>query len=465
MNAFGSLINGKMETEENATPHVSYVTQKEWATLHLANEDAIKRALTALEQPSLQRMTAYERASILNKIATLLLQNKEDLAQLITREMGKPIREARGEVDYTASYFTWFAEEAKRIYGKSIPSHFPNKRLMLQYEPIGPCAIITPWNFPLAMAGRKIASAFAAGCPVIIKPSPETPVSMLTFGRLALEAGIPREAIHILIGDEVKIGKAFLEAPFIRKLSFTGSCAVGKLLYQGSAETTKKLTMELGGHAPLIVFEDVNLDKAIDEAILCKFRQSGQTCVCANRLLIQKGIYGEFVTRLVQKVKQMKVGDPFQEDTDFSHAIHPISQQKVTAHIADGLKKGATAHLHAEAPHEPEILTDVTDDMLIFNEETFGPVAALSPFEKEEEAIRRANQTPYGLAGYVFTESLQRAENVCSQLEFGVIGLNDGVPSCAQLPFGGIKASGFGREGGPTGIYEYLKEKAISQKL
>ena len=465
MDTFGSLIDGNTEAVGSPTSHISYVTKKEWAKLHFVDDKGIETALNALQKPTLQMLTPYERANILQKIATLLIRDKEDLAHLITLEMGKPIKEARGEIDYTASYFTWLAEEAKRIYGKTVPSQFPDKRLFIHYEPIGPTAIITPWNFPIGMAGRKMASAFAAGCPVIIKPSPETPVSLLSLGKLCLEAGIPKEALHILIGDEVKIGEAFLNAPFIRKLSFTGSCEVGRLLYKGSAATLKKLTMELGGHAPLIVFDDADLDKAVDEAIISKFRQSGQTCICANRFFVQQGIYPTFLKRFTEKVSSMKVGDPFDETTHLSHAIHPLSHKKAEAHVADALKKGAKAHLGAKIGYEPEILTEITDDMLIFQEETFGPVAAITTFNSADEAIRRANQTPYGLAAYVFTEGLKQAEKICHALDFGIVGLNDSTPTTAQIPFGGVKDSGFGREGGPSGIYEYLKEKVISQKL
>ena len=410
-------------------------------------------------------MTAYERAAILNKIAALMIKNKEELARCVTMEMGKPIVDARSEVEYAASYFLWFAEEAKRIYGKEIPSRSPNKRLYVRYEPIGPCAIITPWNFPIAMAARKIAAAFAAGCPVISKPSSITPLSLLFLGALSHEAGIPKESVHILIGDGERIGEALLAAEPIRKLSFTGSCEVGKALYRQCAESVKKITMELGGHAPLIVFDDADLKKAIEGAYAAKFRISGQTCICANRLFVHKKILPNFLEGLIKKVKRMKIGDPLEEDTDLTTSIHPESQRKARAHIEDAIKNGAKAHLGAKEPHEPEILSGITKEMLIFREETFAPVAGIMEFEEDEEVIELANQTPYGLASYVFTEGLKRAENVTSKLEFGIVGLNDGRPSSAELPFGGVKASGFGREGGPSGIYEYLSEKIISQQL
>lgn len=465
METFGSLVEGQFAKSGPATSRHSLVTQKEIGKLHLADQPVIEKVLASLQKPSMQQLNPYERSEILQKIATLLKSNRDSLAELITHEMGKPLSQARAEIDYTASYFVWFAEEAKRIYGMDIPSQFQSKRIQLRYEPIGSCAIISPWNFPLAMAGRKIAAAFAAGCPVVVKPSSDTPLSFLVFGKLCFEAGVPKEALHVLVGDSATVGNALMNASLIRKLSFTGSCDVGKHLYQGSATSLKKLTMELGGHAPLLVFNDADLDKAVEGAIASKFRQSGQTCVCSNRFFIQSKIYSEFLKRFIEKVKSLKVGDPFDESTDLSTALHPTSVEKAKRHVEDAIKRGAKAHLEAKHSHEPEILTDVTDEMLIFNEETFGPVAGITTFETVEEALKRANQTPYGLAAYVFTEGLEQAEKVCAGLEFGVIGLNDGIFSAAQLPFGGIKDSGFGREGGPHGIYEYLKEKVISTLL
>ena len=465
MKAVGSLVNGREKKTKISSFPTSPVLGSQWLIIYEADDEIIQEALKALKIPSLQKMTAYQRSFILDNIASLLEKEKSEIAKLITLEMGKPLREALNEVDYTASYFKWFSEEAKRIYGMEIPSQLPDKRLFLKYEPIGPSAIITPWNFPIAMAGRKMAAAFAAGCPVIAKPSPETPASLVALGLLCLKAGLPKEALQILIGNEEKIGEAFLKAPLIRKLSFTGSCVLGKYLYRGCAETLKKATMELGGHAPCIIFDDADLEKALEGVLIAKFRQSGQTCICANRLFVQDNIYSKFLEGFIAKVKELPIGDPLQESTYFSHAIHPLSEKKVQAHIKDALAKGAKTHLGAQKPYEPEILTHIKDDMLIFNEETFGPVAAIASFKNEAEVIQRANHTPYGLAAYVFTEGLKRAETVCRQLQFGIIGLNDGSPSSAQLPFGGIKASGLGREGGPTGIYEYLTEKIISQKL
>ncbi|NGX51066.1 MAG: Succinate-semialdehyde dehydrogenase [NADP(+)] [Chlamydiae bacterium] len=462
---FGSFVNGRWQKGGSAEPFISPVTKTKWKTLSPATDGEIEAAIEAVKKNPLREMSSYERADIINRIAALMTKNREELALCITMEMGKPIADARSEVDYGASYFLWFAEEAKRIYGKEIPSRSLGKRLYVRYEPIGACAVITPWNFPIAMAARKIAAAFAAGCPVISKPSSISPLSLLLLGALSHEAGIPKESIHILIGDGERIGRALLAAEHVRKLSFTGSCEVGKALYRQCAESVKKVTMELGGHAPLIVFDDADLERAVEGTFAAKFRISGQTCICANRLFIHKKILPDFLEGLIQKVKGMKIGDPLDEDTIFSTSIHPDSERKARAHIEDAIKRGARAHLGAKEPHEPEILTGITSDMVIFNEETFGPVAGIMEFEDEEEVIRLANQTPYGLASYLFTEGLRRAENVTSKLNFGIVGLNDGRPSAAELPFGGVKGSGFGREGGPSGIYEYLSEKVISEQL
>lgn len=462
---FGSFVNGTWKKSGEKRVLVSPVTQKEWQTLYLATDGEIAEAIEAVKKNPLKEMTAYERAAILHKISVLLFHHMDRLSELMTMEMGKTLKEAQAEVHYAASYFSWFAEEVKRVYGKEIPSHFRDKRLYVMYEPLGAAAIITPWNFPIAMAARKVAPALAAGCPVICKPSSTTPLSGLILGALCHEGGIPKESIHVLVGDGKKIGDALLGAPHIRKLSFTGSCDVGKYLYGVSAQTLKKVTMELGGHAPFIIFDDADLEKAVEGALIAKFRNGGQTCICANRFYVHKKILSPFLEKLIHKVRSMKVGDPREKETDFTHTLHSDSQAKVRAHIEDALKKGAKAHLGAKKPHEPEILTGATHDMLIFNEETFGPVVAIMEFEEENQVIHLANQTPYGLAAYVFTEGLKRAEHVTSKLEFGIVGLNDGAPSCAQLPFGGVKASGFGREGGSSGIYEYLSEKVISQKL
>lgn len=410
-------------------------------------------------------MNHFDRAKILQKSADILLEKKEELGRVITDEMGKPITQAVGEVEYAAGFFTWFAEEAKRIYSLKMPSRDDVKRLYMSWEPVGHVAIITPWNFPLAMGARKIAPAFAAGCPVTVKPTPECPRSMEKLREVMLQAGLPEEYFTVRIGDEEAIGNEFVTDPKYKKLSFTGSTAVGKMLYEKAAKNFMKVTLELGGHAPFIVFEDADISRAAEEAVATKFRVSGQTCICANRFYIHEKVMDAFVEQFIHLTKKLKVGDPLDPTTDLSNRTHPSSQAKSRKHIEDALQKGATAHLKATEPYQPEILTGVTDEMLIFQEETFGPVAGISGFTDPEEAIEKANSTPWGLAAYAFTENLKMAHHVSQDLQFGLIGLNDGAPACVELPFGGVKDSGFGREGGPTGIYEYLIQKSLSLKL
>lgn len=457
----GSYLAGSFaEKGEKDKPHNSLVTGKLLKILHFATDAQIEKALHAAKK--MPHLAPFKRAAILREIAEQLENNRDTLANLITHEMGKPIKQARGEIDYTIGYFHFFAEEATRVFGYEIPSSEAGKIVRTQFEPIGPCALITPWNFPLAMAARKIASAFAAGCPVIAKPSSTTPLSLLAFGALCAKTSLPKEALSILIGDTEQISNALTSSPIIRKLSFTGSCATGEALYKACAPTCKKLTLELGGHAPFLVFADSDIKHAAKEAVKAKYRNGGQTCICANRFLIEKKIYESFTSHLLEETQKLKVGDPLDEATDLSFHLHPTSEEKIPLHIQDALSRGAKSLCNTAHVYEPEILTDTTTEMRIFQEETFGPVAALMAFEREEEAISLANDTPYGLAAYLFTNNLQRAERVSRALQFGIVGLNDGMPSSPNIPFGGIKASGFGREGGPSGIYEYLTEKAIS---
>lgn len=461
----GSYIGDLWHLEGEIVPLISPTTGEQWGKLHLATDEEIAHAIEYVRKEPIINLPPHKRSEILRQIRQNLLTNKEDLAEAITLEMGKPIADARGEVTYAANYFGWFAEEAKRIYGREIPSSKENKKLEVRYEPIGPTAIITPWNFPLAMAARKIAPAIAAGCPTIVKPSSFTPGTFTMMINLCFESDLPPNSLHALIGNTQKIGKALMEAPHIRKVSFTGSYEVGRELYIQGAHTLKKATMELGGNAPLIIFDDANLETAVEGAITSKFRMSGQTCICANRLFVHKKILPTFLTHFIEKVRALKIGDPLVEETELSTILHPQSLEKAKAHVADAVKKGAKAHLNAKHPYEPEILTGVTPEMQIFNEETFGPVAPIIEFEDEDEVIKLANQTQFGLAAYVFTEGLNRSQRLTKALQFGIIGLNDGSPSAVEGSFGGIKDSGFGREGGPTGIYEYLTEKFISQKL
>lgn len=432
-----------------------------------ATEQNVEAALDVSEKgkKGLLELSHYERASILSKMASLLRAHKNAVAKWITLEMGKTIRDAKGEVEYAANYFDWFAEEAKRIMGYTVPSTNGDKKISVALEPIGTVAVITPWNFPIAMAARKIGPAIAAGCASIVKPSSTTPLSMLAVGAIAKEAGLPTGALGILPGDAEMISQMLLKDPRVRKLTFTGSTPVGEKLYAQCVSTFKKATMELGGHAPALIFEDADLERAVVETINAKLRVSGQTCVCANRIFVHRSIIEPFTTALVKKLDSFKIGDPLDETTDLTNVLHPSSMKKVPKQIEDALKKGAKCLYGGKEPYVPTVLINLTKDMEIFTEETFGPVFAIHPFETEEEAINLANDTIYGLAAYVFTNDITRAERVCGALEYGIIGLNDGLPTTPQAPFGGIKASGFGREGGITGLHEYLVEKTISLKL
>jgi succinate-semialdehyde dehydrogenase/glutarate-semialdehyde dehydrogenase len=380
----------------------------------------------------------------------------------MTLEMGKTITEGLAEVEYAAGYFDWFAGEAERVYGTFVPSRHIHKRVSIVQRPVGPSAMITPWNFPIAMASRKIAAALAAGCTAVVKPAQECPLSLLSIASIAQEEGLPPGCLNVFFGDPQEIGEAFLTSGIIRKLTFTGSTNVGRYLYQNSAATLKKLTLELGGHAPFIVYDDANLQKAAEQAIASKFRNNGQTCVCPNRFYIHSKIHDEFVSALTDMAKQLKIGDPLDPKTNLSTAMHPTSVVKVKRHIEDALSKGAKVVLGGEEVFEPTILTGITEDMLISQEETFGPVIAISCFDSLGQVIEMANHTPYGLAAYVFTDSIDKGHKTVELLDYGVIGLNDGAPSAPEISFGGVKTSGFGREGGPSGIYEYLVEKTVS---
>jgi succinate-semialdehyde dehydrogenase/glutarate-semialdehyde dehydrogenase len=386
----------------------------------------------------------------------------------MTAEQGKPLKESRGEILYAASFVEWFAEEAKRVYGDTIPMGQPGKRIIVIKQPVGVCAAITPWNFPSAMITRKAAPALAAGCPVVVKPASETPLSALALAKLADEAGIPPGVFNVLTGSASEIGKALTESSIVRKLSFTGSTETGKMLMRQCADTVKKISLELGGHAPFIVFDDADLDEAVSNAVASKYRNSGQTCVCANRFIVQKGVYDAFAEKLIQAVQaQLKVGNGFDEGVNQGPLIDLNAVQKVEQQIQDALSKGARLGAGGKRVgetgffFEPTILLDVTTDMEIASEETFGPVAPLFSFSTEEEAIALANDTPYGLASYFFSRDIGRCWRVSEALEYGMVGVNTGIMSTESAPFGGIKESGIGREGSKYGIDEYLEQKYL----
>ena len=414
--------------------------------------------------------TAYDRARILERWHDLIREHRDELARTMTLEMGKPIGESRGEVAYAAGFIKWYAEEAKRVYGDTIPSQFANKRLLAVRQPVGPVFAITPWNFPAAMVTRKAAPALAAGCTFILKPAEQTPLSALHLAKLWQEAGGPDGTFQVLpASDPAPLSDTLLADARIRKITFTGSTPVGKMLYEKASKTMKRISLELGGHAPFLVFEDADLEQAVREAMACKFRNAGQTCVCTNRIYVQSSVVEAFTRRYAQEVEKLQLGDPLSEDTSVGPLVNAAGLDKVVAHVEDAVAKGAQLVTGGKARgglyFEPTVLTHVKSSMRLMQEETFGPVAPILSFDTEAEAVRMANDTPYGLAAYLYTHDLSRAFRVSEALEYGIVGVNDGVPSTPQAPFGGVKESGVGREGGKWGIEEYLDVKYISMGL
>ncbi len=426
-----------------------------------------KRAIDGAKaaMPEWAGKTAKERANILRKWYELILENTDDLARLMTIEMGKPLAEAKGEVAYAASFIEWFAEEGKRIYGDTIPEHQSDKRIIVLKQPIGVTVAITPWNFPLAMITRKAGPALAAGCPMVIKPAEMTPYSALAMAVLAERAGIPAGILSVVTGIPQDIGGEMTSNPDVAKLTFTGSTPTGKLLMEQCARTVKKTSMELGGNAPFIVFDDADMDDAVEAALASKYRNAGQTCVCANRIYVQEGVYEEFASRLAERVGEMKVGNGLDDGVVQGPLINEAAVQKVESHIEDALAKGAKVmiggkrHELGQTFFEPTILTDVTTDMKVAREETFGPMAPLFKFKTEDEAIKLANDTEFGLAAYICARDIGRVWRVSEGLEYGIVGINTGIISTEVAPFGGVKQSGIGREGSKYGIDDYLEIK------
>jgi succinate-semialdehyde dehydrogenase/glutarate-semialdehyde dehydrogenase len=428
-----------------------------------------RRAIEAANAawPAWRKKTAKERANIMRKWFNLMMENQEDLAILMTAEQGKPLAESKGEIAYGASFVEWFAEEAKRVYGDTIPQHQPDKRIVVIKEPIGVVAAITPWNFPNAMITRKCAPALAAGCPVVIKPASQTPFSATALGELAERAGMPAGVLNIVTGSASAIGGEMTSNPLVRKLSFTGSTEIGKLLMQQCSGTVKKVSLELGGNAPFIVFDDADLDAAVEGAIASKYRNTGQTCVCANRLLVQDKVYDKFADKLKSAVGKLKVGDGLKGETQQGPLIDMKAVAKVEEHIADALSKGAKViiggkrHALGGSFFEPTILAEVNTQRAVAREETFGPVAPLFRFQTDEEAVQMANDTEFGLAAYFYSRDIGRIWRTAEQIEYGIVGINTGIISTEVAPFGGMKESGIGREGSKYGIEDFLEIKYL----
>lgn len=440
--SIGTIPKGGMEEAKQATD-AAHAALKEWAA-----------------------RTAEDRSNYLVKWHDLIKEERENIGKIMTAEQGKPLKEAIGEVDYANDFISWYAEEGKRINGDIIPASHTNKRIFVQKQPVGVVAAITPWNFPAAMITRKVAPALAAGCTVVIKPATQTPLTAFKLVELAEKAGIPKGVINIVTGSSSQIGKAWSEDSRIRKLTFTGSTEVGKTLMKDAADTMKKISLELGGHAPFIVMEDANLDKAVAGVVASKFRNAGQTCVCTNRVYVHESIKEIFQEKLAKAVSKLHVGNGDEEGTDIGPLIDQNAIEKVEEQVKDAASKGGNVIFGGKRLEglfvEPTIVTDATDDMLCMYEETFGPLVPITTFKNEEEVIDRANNSPFGLAAYVFTENIGQAIQISEALEYGIVGLNDGAPSTPQAPFGGFKESGLGREGGYHGIEEFLETKYIS---
>ena len=465
-------INGEwVEADSKDTISVNNpATLKEIGTVPKCGKEETKNAIDAANTawPQWKSTSARERSNILRKWFDLIIANKEELAQIMTIEQGKPINESRGEIVYGASFIEWFAEEAKRVYGDTIPDPLTDRRIVVLKQPVGVVASITPWNFPNAMITRKCAPALAVGCPVVIKPASQTPYSALALAALAEEAGFPKGTLNVITGKASEIGDELATNPIIRKLSFTGSTEIGKVLMAKCAGTVKKVSMELGGHAPFIVFDDANIDDAVAGAMQSKFRNTGQTCVCANRVYVQEKVYEEFCEKFVEAVSKMKVGDGLEEDVTSGPLIDESSLNKVEEHVQDAVQMGAkvaiggSKHSLGMNFYQPTILTDVTPQAKITFEETFGPVAPVYKFKDENEVIELANNSPYGLASYFYSRDIGRVWRVAEALEYGMVGVNTGLTSKAEAPFGGIKESGLGREGSKYGIDDFIEIKYVN---
>lgn len=470
------FINGRWSESASGRRFPVFNPATGQVVAHVSDGDAAdaRRAVDAAYAafPQWSRLPAYRRGVMLRQAAALMYERRDELARTLTLEMGKPIREARGEISYAASFLEWFAGEGERAYGDIIPPMAPGKRHLVLKQPVGVVAAITPWNFPAAMVTRKVAPALAAGCTVVLKPAEQTPLTAISLMELFAQAGLPAGVLNLITAQDPRpVGEEMLQNPLVRKITFTGSTEVGKYLMREAAHQVKRISLELGGHAPVIVFDDADLDKAVQGTLASKFRNMGQTCVCANRVYVQRGILEEFSRRFAAAVSRLRVGNGLDETVQVGPLIDAAGLEKVKAHVEDAIAKGARALTGAKVLtgdgfrggcyYAPTVLVDVREGMRIMEEETFGPVAPIIAFDTEAEAYARANDSRYGLAAYVFTQNLDRAIRAAEHLEYGIVGINEGLPSTAQVPFGGFKESGIGREGGPYGIHEFLEIKMV----
>ncbi|MFC7679697.1 NAD-dependent succinate-semialdehyde dehydrogenase [Paenibacillus sp. GCM10028914] len=474
MNPNQMYIGGEWLSTSEQTEVFNPATGEMIGTVSKGGRSEAKQAVDAAHKafPAWSKLTAEERGDFLRRWYDLIAENTDELAKTMTLEQGKPLKEAAGEIKYANNFISWYAEEGKRIYGETIPASSSNKRILVTKQPVGVVAAITPWNFPASMITRKVAPALAAGCTIVIKPSRETPFTALKLVELADKAGLPAGVINIVMGNSSEIADVWQQDSRVRKLSFTGSTAVGKKLMAGASENVKKISLELGGHAPLIVTARADLDKAAEGVILSKFRNAGQTCVCTNRIYVEESVASAFADKVAELTKKLKVGNGLDEGIDIGPLINAEAAEKVRKHIQDALDKGGILLAGDEQNKEdqgtyvqPTVIKNATDDMLCMSEETFGPLAPIAVFSSVEEAVKRANNSPYGLAAYVFTEHISEAVQIAESLEYGIVGINDPLPSTAQAPFGGFKESGLGREGGHFGIEEFLEIKYISLGL
>lgn len=468
-------INGEWSTEGAGVIDVrNPATGELFGTVPNGGEAEATKAIEAAEAafPEWSKTTAYHRAELLMKWHDLLLENKQEVAEILTKEMGKPLAEAIGEIEYSASFISWYAEEGKRVYGRTIPASKDSKRIQIIKQPVGVVVSITPWNFPAAMMARKMAPALAAGCTFVAKPAKLTPLTAVKIYELAEQAGFPKGVINLVTGSAGKIGKVFTSHPAVRKLTFTGSTEIGKELMKQSSETMLNLSLELGGHAPIIVLDDADIDSAVKGVMASKFRNAGQTCVCGNRIYVQESIVDEFSRKLQEAAGKLKVGNGLDEGVEIGPLVDKDGYEKVEKHVQDAVGKGAKVLVGGDGQtaneayfYNPTILLNANPDMLVMNEETFGPVAPIMSFKTDEEAVKLANDTRFGLAAYFFTESMSRGTYIAENLDYGIVGWNDGLPSAAQAPFGGMKESGIGREGGKEGLEAFLETKYISIQL